>query len=78
MHLIACTEWPLELFTMLIRWEVQAQAELLQHPALSAGPLDLLVLDNTYCHPRLVSLLICITQMLHETSEQLDTAAMYL
>lgn len=34
------------------RWEQGVQAELLQHPALTAGPLDLLVLDNTYCHPR--------------------------
>ncbi|DBA89480.1 TPA: 5' exonuclease Apollo [Trebouxia sp. C0004] len=34
------------------RWEHGIQAELLQHPALTAGALSLVVLDNTYCHPR--------------------------
>ncbi len=34
------------------RWEHGVQTELLQHPALTAGALSLLVLDNTYCHPR--------------------------
>lgn len=36
------------------RWEHGIQAELLQHPALTAGALSLVVLDNTYCHPRYV------------------------
>lgn len=30
----------------------QEQSALMQHPAVSCGPLKLLVLDNTYCHPR--------------------------
>ncbi|KAL0027124.1 hypothetical protein WJX79_008077 [Trebouxia sp. C0005] len=34
------------------RWEHGIQMELLQHPALTAGALSLVVLDNTYCHPR--------------------------
>lgn len=34
------------------RWEAAAQADTDWHPALVAAPLDLLFLDNTYCHPR--------------------------
>ena len=37
---------------LFCRWEHGFQAELLQHPALTAGALSLVVLDNTYCHPR--------------------------
>eukprot|EP00884_Botryococcus_braunii_P014923 jgi/Botrbrau1/23431/Bobra.0051s0072.1 len=34
------------------RWELNAQPRLLSHPALSSPPVDLLLIDNTYCHPR--------------------------
>lgn len=42
---------PASLCVTFHRWEQGVQAKLLQHPALAAGPLSLLVLDNTYCHP---------------------------
>lgn len=35
-----------------VRWEVEAQPRLLSDPALAAQPVDLLILDNTYCHPK--------------------------
>ena len=49
------------------RWELGIQAELLQHPALTAGALSLVVLDNTYCHPRYLPHLWVGFMCLHAT-----------